>query len=451
MMTAESLGAKEFKLDYKTRYAYVAGSMYKGIASPEMVVRLGQAKLMGFYGTGGLRLDVIEKGIQYIQSKLTEDKPYGLNLLCNLQNPRLEQKTVELFFKYRLSFIEAAAFMQMTPALVLYRIKGLKETSQGLVIPNYVLAKISRPEIAELFMAPPPVEIVQALKKQEMITEEEARLSQKIPMSHDLCVEADSGGHTDRRIALTMIPTILRLKNKLENQYGYQKKIRIGAAGGIGTPEAAAAAFILGADFILTGSINQCTVEAGTSDIVKDLLQEMNVTDTAYVPAEDMFELGAQLQVFKKGVLFPARANKLYDLYKHYNSIDELDEATKNQLQNKYFKKSFEKVWEETRNYYQKELPDILIKAEQSPKQKMALLFRWYLVHTTRLALQGDTNELTDFQIHCGSALGAFNEWVKNTPLENWRNRHVDMIAEKLMVETANYLKERYLTFEGLK
>ena len=47
-------------------------------------------------------------------------------------------------------------------------------------------------------------------------------------------------------------------------RYRYTKAIRVGAAGGIGTPEAAAAAFVLGADFILTGSINQCTVEAGT-------------------------------------------------------------------------------------------------------------------------------------------------------------------------------------------
>ena len=60
--------------------------------------------------------------------------------------------------------------------------------------------------------------------------------------------------------------------------------IRVGAAGGIGAPEAAAAAFVMGADFVLTGSINQCTVEAGMSDAVKDLLLEINVQDTGYAP-----------------------------------------------------------------------------------------------------------------------------------------------------------------------
>lgn len=90
------------------------------------------------------------------------------------------------------------------------------------------------------------------------------------------------------------------------------QKIRVGAAGGIGTPEAAAAAFILGADFIVTGSINQCTVEAGTSEIVKDLLQEINVQDTEYAPAGDMFELGAKVQVLKKGLfLRPGPTNSM--------------------------------------------------------------------------------------------------------------------------------------------
>lgn len=77
----------------------------------------------------------------------------------------------------------------------------------------------------------------------------------------------------------------LTLKDRFMAKFHYDKSIRIGAAGGIGTPEAAASAFILGADFIMMGSINQCTVEAGTSDLVKDLLQDMNIQDTALIIA----------------------------------------------------------------------------------------------------------------------------------------------------------------------
>ena len=79
--------------------------------------------------------------------------------------------------------------------------------------------------------------------------------------------------------------------------HAYRKPLRVGCAGGIGIPEAVAAAFVLGVDFILTGSINQCTVEAGSSELVKDRLQEMQVQDTDYAPVGDMFEIGAKVQV----------------------------------------------------------------------------------------------------------------------------------------------------------
>ena len=75
----------------------------------------------------------------------------------------------------------------------------------------------------------------------------------------------------------------------------------------------------------------------------------MNIQDTAYAPAGDMFELGAKVQVFRKGLLFPARANKLYDLYSHHNSLDEVDAKTQAQIQERYFGRNFDEVWQETK------------------------------------------------------------------------------------------------------
>jgi malonyl CoA-acyl carrier protein transacylase len=45
-LTAESLGSPSFRRDFNVKYAYVAGSMYKGIASKELVVRMGKAGLL---------------------------------------------------------------------------------------------------------------------------------------------------------------------------------------------------------------------------------------------------------------------------------------------------------------------------------------------------------------------------------------------------------------------
>jgi trans-AT polyketide synthase/acyltransferase/oxidoreductase domain-containing protein len=447
-ITPESLGDPAFKMDYKIPYAYLAGAMYKGIASQEMIVKLGQANLMGFLGTGGMRLEQIEECIQFIQAKLTKNQSYGMNLLSNTVKPALEDQTVDLFLRYGIRYIEAAAFIQITQAIVRYRLKGVRRNKNGVVeIPNFVLAKVSRPEVAKVFMSPAPSNIIQKLLLKGDITEEEARLGEEIPLAHDICVESDSGGHTDQRVALTMVPAILRLRDQMMQQYHYAKKIRIGAAGGIGTPEAAAACFTLGADFILTGSINQCTVEAGISDAVKNLLQEIEIQDTTYAPAGDMFELGARVQVVKKGLLFPARANKLYELYRFYNALDDLDENMLNQLQERYFRRSIADVWNETKAYYLKEKPSEIEKAEKNTKHKLALIFRWYFIHTMRLSLTGDLEQPADYQIHCGSALGAFNQWVKGTSLENWRNRHVDEIAHKLMSHTAEFLTAQLMHF----
>ena len=442
-LLAEQLGSAEFRKDYNIRYAYISGAMYKETASKELVVRMGKAGLLGFLGTGGLSLEKTEAAIQYIQRELVNGESYGMNLLHQPGVPSAEMAAVDLYLKYGVTKIEAAAYMQLTPALVKYRLKGLRRNTNGDIESNHkLLAKISRPEIAEIFLSPAPEKMVNSLLADNEITAEEAALSKEIAMADDLCTEADSGGHTDAGVAMVLIPTIVRLRDKYCGDRNYPRKIRVGAAGGIGTPEAVAAAFVLGADFVLTGSINQCTVEAGTSDQVKTMLQGINIQDTDYAPAGDMFEIGARVQVLKKGVFFPTRANKLYDLWRQHSSLEEIDDRTKKQIQEKYFHRSFEEVYAETKDYYNKVMPSEIERAEKDPKYKMSLIFRWYFIHSSRLAFAGDEKQKVDYQVHTGPALGAFNQWVKDTEMEDWRNRHVDLIAEKLMEGAAEVLNK---------
>ncbi|WP_234025572.1 ACP S-malonyltransferase [Bacillus paralicheniformis] len=441
-ITMESLGDEGFKRDYNVKYAYVTGAMYRGIASKDIVIRMGKSGMLGYFGTGGLKLDEIEQAIQDIQRELRNTEAYGMNLLYNPANPLKEEKLVDMFLKYKVRNVEASAYMSIVPSLIRYRAKGLKRDTEGNIIAqNKIIAKLSRPEVAQAFLSPAPERLVKKMVKEGDITNEEADMLQQLPMADDICVEADSGGHTDQGVAYTLMPAMLKLRNEYMEKYGYRKKIRIGAAGGIGTPEAAAAAFMLGAEFIVTGSINQCTVEAGTSDTVKDLLMHANVQDTEYAPAGDMFEMGARVQVLKKGLFFPTRANRLYELYRQNNSIDEIDEKTKNMIQNKYFHRDFEEVYQEIKNYHPAEE---IVKAEQNPKHKMALIFKWYFGRSTFLAMSGSDTYQVDYQIHCGPALGAFNQWVKGTPLEDWRNRHVDDIAFRILEATVSLLNERF-------
>jgi len=441
----ELLGSADFKKDYRLRFAYLSGSMYKGIASRELVVAMGKSGMMGFLGAGGLDIAEIEKAIRFIKQELSTNQPFGVNLLHSPDRPELEERVVDLLLKLDVRFIEASAFMKITPSLVRWRLSGLKRTPNGdIERPRRIIAKLSRPEVCTAFLQPAPELMVNELLAAGGITRAEAEMAQSIPMADEICVEADSGGHTDQGVAYALMPVMFVLRDEMMSKYRYKTPVRIGGAGGIGTPHSAAAAFVMGADFIVTGSINQCTVEAGTSDHAKNLLQELNVQDTDYAPAGDMFEIGARVQVAKRGLFFPARANKLYELYQRHNSIEEIDAKTRQQIQDRYFKRSFDDVWEETRSYFLRNNPNRLAEVERNPKQKMALIFKWYFVHTTRLAMLGSEDQRVDYQIHCGPAMGAFNQWVKGTDLQSWRNRRVADIGSRIMMGAASLLNERF-------
>ena len=423
------IGNQEFLSAHNVVLPYVCGGMVHGIASTQMVIKCALSGILSFLGTGGLNPQKVEKAILLIQQQLVNDESFGVNLLSG----SWEKENVALFLKHKITRVEAAAYIIPSESLVLYRVSGLATNNGEILINHKILAKLSRPEVASLFLAPASDNIVQKLLAEGKITQQQAELSKKIPLADDICVEADSGGHTDQGVTAILLPAILQLRDEAMVVYGYKDLIRIGSGGGIGTPSSAVSAFVLGADFVLTGSINQCTVEAGTSDLVKTMLQDMRVQDTAYAPAGDMFELGSRVQVLRRGVFFPARANRLYDLYTHHESIDEIDEITIKLLEKEYFKKPISDVWKECLAHHSQKDSD---RALVSPKVYMAYIFKWYFGLSNRLALEGRKERKVDFQIHTGPALGAFNQWAKGTRIESWQARHVDEIAFKLMQET---------------
>ncbi|MGY5138528.1 PfaD family polyunsaturated fatty acid/polyketide biosynthesis protein, partial [Streptomyces nigrescens] len=439
---AAALGSPVFRRRMGVRHAYAVGGMYRGIASAEMVVRLGRQRMLGFLGTGGLPLPEIEQGVTEVQHGLADGQPYGVNVLADHDDPAAERALVDLLMRHGVPVIEASAFMQMTPALVLYRARGLRRGADGRTVCDHrIVAKVSRPEVAEQFMAPAPGPLLERLRRENALTDEQAELARTVPMSHDITVEADSGGHTDGGVATVLMPAMLQVRQRAQDRYRYDEPICTGLAGGLGTPAAVAAAFMLGADYVLTGSINQCTVESGISDEVKDMLEDVGIADTAYAPAGDMFEFGAKVQVLRKGVFFPTRANKLFSLYSHHDGLDEIPEKTRSLLERTYFGKSVEEVWDEVRAYLRWQGRDAdIARADADPKQKMALVFRWYFFHSTRLAMNGDGTGKVNYQVQTGPALGAFNQWVEGTELASWRHRHVDRIGLRLLDGAAEHI-----------
>jgi len=447
----EFLGDNNFKAFYGVKYAYMAGAMANGIASEEMVITLGQQKILAAFGAGGLALDRVEQAILKIQKALPEG-PYVFNFIHNPSEQAIEWGTIELYLKYQVSVIEAAAFFNMTPSLVYYRVKGLTKNAQGQIqIQNKIIGKVSRREVATVFMSPPPQKMVDELLAKGLISAEQAQLSQQIPMADDITVEADSGGHTDNRPMLPLLPSIIALRDEIQQKYQYSNLIRIGAGGGIGSPDAGLATFSMGAAYLVTGSINQGCVEAGSSEHTKKLLAQTAMADVAMAPASDMFERGVELQVLKKGTLFPMRAKKLYELYIEYDGIEQIPVAERAKLEKQIFQDSLDNIWQQTVEFFQQRDPEVINRAKNNPKRKMALIFRWYLGLSSRWANAGVKGREFDYQIWCGPAMGAFNDWVKGTALADYKNRKVAEVALHLLTGSAYQYRILMLAGQGIE
>ncbi|MEA5575868.1 PfaD family polyunsaturated fatty acid/polyketide biosynthesis protein [Anabaena sp. UHCC 0451] len=450
-LAIQQLGDINFLTCYGVKYAYMTGAMAQGIASEEMVIALGKQRILSSFGAGGLSPSRVESAINKIQQAL-DQKPYAFNLLHSPSEPAIERRSINLYLKYQVRIIEASAFLDLTDNIVYYRAAGLSLNSANQIqIKNKVIAKVSRREVATKFLQPAPKKILKQLVEQGLISELQANLASKIPMADDITVEADSGGHTDNRPLICLLPSIIELRDEIQNKYRYENPVRIGVAGGISTPKSALAAFIMGAAYVVTGSINQSCIEAGTSQYTKALLAQAEMADMMMAPAADMFEMGVKLQVLKRGTLFPLRAQKLYELYRNYNSIDEIPPAEREKLEKQILKKSVQEVWQETVNYLSQRNPDKLTKAASNSKLKMALIFRWYLGLSSRWSNTGEKGRETDYQIWCGPAMGSFNDWVKGSYLAEPKNRKVIELADNIMTGAAFLYRIQNLKIQGLQ
>ncbi len=445
------LGDPAFKATYGMKYSLYAGSMANGISSEDMVIALGNGGFMGSFGAGGCLPTRIEKAIHRIQNELN-GKPYLFNLINSPFEPALEARTAELYIKHGIRAIEASAYVALTSNLVWYRLAGLSRLPDGSIKINHrIIAKVSRKEVAQKFLAPAEQSIVNQLLAEGKITEEQARLSQYVPTADDITVEADSGGHTDNRPLVSILPAILQLRDSLQDQYQFPQPTRIGAAGGIATPASALAAFMMGAAYITTGSINQGCVESGASEHSKNLLSQMEMTDVAMAPASDMFEMGVKVQVLKRGTMFAMRAQKLYEVYQRYESVEEIPAPEREKLEATIFKRSMDSVWNECVKFFGERDPKQIERANQKPKDKMALIFRWYLGLSSRWSNSGEKGREMDYQIWCGPAMGAFNDWVKGTYLEKPENRSVTDVSMHILRGAAFLWRIRMLEAQGLR
>ncbi len=446
----EQIGDITFWRDYGLKVNYVAGAMANGIASVELVTSMAQNGMLAFFGSAGLTLEQVAKAVDQLKAQLPT-QTYGLNFIHSPNEPLFESKLADLYLQRQVRLVEASAFMDLTLPIVRYRLHGIRQNTHGEIqTPNRVIAKVSRVEVARKFMSPAPEGLVRQLVQTGDLTEEQAQWAKLVPMAQDITAEADSAGHTDNRPAVALLPTFMSLRDRIETEMNYQLPLRIGAAGGIGTPTAAAAFFAMGAAYVVTGSINQACIESGSSVMTRQLLSQAEQADCMMAPAADMFEMGVKVQVLKRGTLFPMRANKLYELYRQYDSLESIPASERQQLEKAVFRCSLAEVWQQTQRFFLERDPAQLDKAQRDPKHRMALVFRWYLGLSSHWANSGQPDRQMDYQIWSGPAMGAFNEWAKGSFLERPENRRIVTVGLNIMYGAGVAMRIAFLRQQGV-
>jgi PfaD family protein len=447
----ESLGSPEFRRTHGASYALLSGAMANGIASVDLVRSMVRAGFVGIFGAAGLGLDAIEAAIDTLKTDLGDAPGWGVNLIHNPSEPNLEWGIADLLVRRRVKLVEASAYLNVSPAIVYYRASGLRRegTTGAIVADHRVIAKVSRVEVARRFLAPAPHAMLEGLVRDGHLTHEQAELARQIPLADDLTAEADSGGHTDNQPAIILFPTMIALRDQLARDLPAVGRVRIGAAGGISTPHAVAAALTMGVDYVVTGSINQACRESGSSDAVRRMLAEVRQAEVTMAPAADMFEMGVKLQVLKRGTLFPMRASKLYELYRTCDSLESLPAKDRAMLESTIFRQPIDQVWAETQEFFRKRDPEQLTRAVSDPKYRMALVFRWYLGQSSRWANRGVADRVMDYQVWCGPAMAAFNDWARGSFLDDPAQRSAPVVNLNLLYGASILLRARFAQLMG--
>lgn len=447
----ERLGDSAFRAAHGVRAAYAAGAMANGIASPALVKAMARNGYLAAYGAAGVAPAAVDAALGELAGELGA-QPFACNLIHSPSEPALERAIIDACLRHDVRCVEASAFMDLTAEVVRYRAAGLAVDRQGGIERRHrVIAKVSRVEVADLFLRPAPVRLLRELVAAGRITQEQARLAEQVPMADDITAEADSGGHTDRRPLTVLLPELIAARDRLAATVTGAGQVRIGAAGGLGTPDAVAAAFGLGAAYVVTGSVNQSAREAAQCAATKTLLARAEFADCTMSPSSDMFELGVQVQVLRRGTMFAARAQRLYDTYRAYDGLDALPATLRAELESTLFRRPLDEVWQECVRYFTERDPAQLTGAERDPKAKMALVFRWYLGLSSGWSIRGEADRIADYQIWCGPAMGAFNTWAAGTYLAAAENRAVADIAGQLMFGAAYLTRVAQLRTAGVR
>jgi trans-AT polyketide synthase/acyltransferase/oxidoreductase domain-containing protein len=434
--SSDGLGSARFRRRFGLRRAYVAGSLHHGISSPELVARLARAGALGCLGVQGLAVAQAEGLIARAMALAGRDRSFCVGVPAGTNQPALEDAIASICIRHSVPALEVRAEAP-SPALARFRLQDLAARS-ATTGPRLVLVKVNSLDAAERFMRPAPAWLTARLVEQRAISPEDAALASHWPMADAVCIEPSARGG-EAAPCLSLLPVALARRAALARELRSAADVSIGLGGGLGDPAAVAAAFALGAEFVLLGSVHLRSAEAALPSSLKARLRSLDLTDIALAPDPDAYESGGRIEIVRAGGAFPAWAMRLREVWESHAHWNEVEPGLRRKLEREAFGCSFDEALSHARAYFAAQAPDEIERSERDGRHRMALVFRWAQYRALQSTLS--TDQPANPHLRCSAALGSFNHWWPTQDRADADLPHADAIAEAMMDGAARVLR----------
>lgn len=402
--------AGAFRGAYGLRHACVAAPPGYGLCSPELLAALARAGVLPVIPADA-GLAAAERFVDSVQAQ-APGRALALALPPALPDP-------EIWFEFcrrrRLAAVLPPGFDLASGALWRHRAVASGPDAEGRTQPvGRVLAQVRDTAAAEACLWPEPA----AIAARVAIEAETGRVVPSGLPADELIILVDGR----RPAEINLLPAIRR-RDTLPPP---ARSVGLGVAGDVGTPEAVATLFDLGADFVVTTDLNICTREAAAPDIVKDLLQRLEIDDLAWAPVDGGFHADAWRSVVGRGLFFARRAQRLHEILSRYHAWDSVPAALRAELDQRWLPKPFDELWRDLGRTAGGGGPS-------GGRAQMAAVFAEYSRAGRAWAAAGDRHRQADFLIEASPGLAAFNRRAKGTELEEWGARSAAKVVDCLM------------------
>ena len=412
----EWLGDRSFGEAHGVRFPYVAGEMANGIATTRLVIALARAGMLGFFGAAGLGSSRGRAGRRRTVRHARRRRHWGVNLIHSPNEPALEERVADLLSGAACARSPRRRSWGSRPRSCAAPPRGLTvDAPAGSSGRAHLFAKVSRPEVAGMFMAPAPG----------------GRCSRRSWRAGQLTAERGrAGGAGPRRRGRHRRGRLRRAHRQpaarcaLPDHPRAARRARRGTVtrtdpGGRGrrAGHAAArwpAAFALGAAYVLTGSVNQACGRVRALRPRREDARPGRVADVIDgARGRHVRAWASRCRCCKRGTMFGARAAKLYEAYRSLPLAGGNPRRRRARLERRRCTPRSTRSGPTPSEFWQQRDPGEIARASATPSTR----WRWSSAGTSgnqaSWAIDGEPDRRADYQILVRARDGRVQRWTQ--------------------------------------